>query len=332
MKIIKKLSISALMLFTLFFGAKAQVEVAELLNGSLKDANILGKAYLEPFGKGFGTSLNSGWYNTAKPHKLFGFDLTFTVSTTILPSNTKTFNVPTDLEFWALKSGESVTSPTVSGDKSAGSILVPKVIAPPGTELQLPKGAGLKFVPAPMIQAGIGLPFNTEVDFRILPKIKIPDAGEFSLWGFGIKNEFKEFIPGLKAVPIDISAFFGYTKFTSSFDVDAAQTGNTKQTLDFNAKGYTAKLLVSKSIPVLTVYAGAGYSKTTTDIALKGNYTVPNAGFLGDVTDPLKFDAINKGFSANAGLRLKLAIITFHFDYTFGEYKIYSGGFGISFR
>ena len=330
MKILKRLSIAIAFFVTFSFSAHSQEDIADLLKGSIKDANTIAEVYLKPFGKGFGTSLNSGWYNTAKPHKLFGFDLTFSVATSMIPSGDKKFDVSKlKLNYWELQDPNAKLSPTVAGAKSAGPVLTPKLGV--GTNLTLPKGANLSFVPAPMIQAGIGLPFNTEVDFRILPKIKIPDAGQFSLWGFGIKNEFKEFIPGFKALPFNVSAFFGYTNFKSSFDIDAPQTGNSKQTLDFNAKGYTTRLLVSKSIPVLTVYAGVGYSKTTTDVTLKGKYAVPEATIL-DVTDPIKLDFINKGMSANLGLRIKLAVIAFHFDYTFGEYKIYNAGFGINFR
>ncbi len=328
MKILKKLSISFALLIAFSMLANAQGDVTELLNGNLKDANTLAKAYLEPFGKGFGTSLNSGWYNTAKPHKLFGFDLTFTVSTSMIPSSDKKFDVSKlKLDYWELQNPALKMSPTVAGSKNPGTVLQQKLL--PANTLTLPEGAGLGFVPAPMIQAGIGLPFNTELDIRLLPKIKIPDAGQFSLWGFGIKNEFKEFIPVFKAMPFNVSAFFGYTNFKSSFDAEQSGNENSNQKLEFNAKGYTTKLLVSKSIPVLTVYLGAGYSKTTTNVDLKGDYNVSG---IGAVNDPLKLEFINKGFSANAGLRLKLAIITFHFDYTFGEYKIYSGGFGISFR
>ncbi len=322
MKILKKFLFSVALFLVLSFTARAQGDITDLLSGSLKDANTLSKAYLEPFGKGFGASLNSGWYNTAKPHKVFGFDLTITAAIAIPPTSAKTFDVTKlNLEHWALKAGENKLSATVAGS-GEGSVLTNT-----GIDLPLPKGAGIAFVPAPMIQAGIGLPFNTEVDFRILPKIKIPDAGEFSLWGFGIKNEFKEFIPVLKALPFNLSGFFGYTKFKSSFD--AAQTaGSSNQKLNFDASGYTTKLLISKSIPVLTVYAGVGYSKATTNVDLKGDFDLDGL----TVTNPIALDFVNKGMSANIGLRLKFAVIAFHFDYTFAEYKVFNAGFGINFR
>ena len=51
------------------------------------------EAYFTPMAESFGASLNNGWYNTAKPHSLGGFDLTFTVNTVIIPNSAKTFNI-----------------------------------------------------------------------------------------------------------------------------------------------------------------------------------------------------------------------------------------------
>lgn len=332
MKILKQLVLPSAFMLLLIFPAKAQENITDLLNGSLKDAETLSKAYLEPFGKGFGASLNSGWYNTAKPHKLGGFDITFTIATTIPPSSEKTFDVSKlNLDYWQLNSGAVNNSPTVTGSKDSGPVLVPKAAPGSGVELTLPKGAGLKFIPAPIIQVGVGLPFHTELNGRFLPKIDIPDVGQFSLWGVGLKNEFKEFIPGFKKLPFNVSLFLGYTQFKSSFDISAAKpAGSTKdQTLDFDASGFTGKLLISKSIPVLTVYAGVGYNKAKTDVALKGDYTVTG---VGNTTDPISFDFTNSGVNANLGLRIKLSVIAFHFDYTVGKYSIYNFGVGINFR
>ena len=33
----------------------------------------------------FGSGLNNGWYNTLKPHKPLGFDITFTLNTVNIP-------------------------------------------------------------------------------------------------------------------------------------------------------------------------------------------------------------------------------------------------------
>lgn len=315
---------SVFLLFSITAGTLyAQEDVATFLKGNLDDAKKLSRAYLEPFGKSLGTSLNSGWYNSANPHGILGFDITFTVPITVPPSSDKTFDVSKlNLEYWEVKSGSSPTSPTVTG-KGSNTILTDKATG--SSDLIMPDGANLKFVPAPMIQVAKGLPFNTEIVGRFLPTINISSVGNFGLWGVGIKNEFKEFIPFVKRLPFSMSILFGYTQFNSSFDINKAQ----KQKLNFKSSGYTARLLVSKSIPVLTVYGGLGYNHSTTDITLKGSYTVEG---VGNVTDPVAFDFANDGFIANVGLRLKLAILAFHFDYSLGDYRIFNAGVGINFR
>lgn len=325
MKTMRLLKLSIALLFSLKVGMlNAQEDVVAFLNGSISDAQKLSKAYLEPFGKSLGMSLNSGWYNTAKAHGLLGFDITITVPVIIPASSDKTFDInKLNLTYWQVKTGQSSKSPTVTGSKSGASALTDKSTGV--STLNMPGGANLQFIPAPMIQVAKGLPFHTEIVGRFFPTANISGVGNFGMWGVGVKNEFMEFIPFARRIPINVSFLFGYTQIKSSFDISKPQ----KQKLEFKASGYTARLLVSKSIPVLTVYGGIGYNHSTTDIALKGTYNVSG---VGTVTDPIAFDFANNGFTANLGLRLKLAILAFHFDYAFGDYGIFNVGVGINFR
>lgn len=325
----------------------AQKNVAEFLQGNVADAKTLSTAYMEPFGKMFGNSLNGGWYQAARPHKKLGFNISFVVTVATVPSDAKTFDVSklnlTNLE---LVDPADNISQTVSGSTTIG----PKVnfIGAPttDTEFELPKGAGLPFTPMPIIQAGIGLPFHTEITGRFLPSLDVPKVGKVSLWGVGAKNEFKEFIPGLKMVPIDLSIFVGYTQFKSEFEIDykptaaeMASAGYTpsafdNQKLALDASGYTVRLLVGKTIPFLSVYVGLGYNHATSDFGLKGNYAVGMAPYTSTdlVKDPFVMEYALSTFAGNAGLRVRLGVISINFDYTLGKYPLYSGGLGISFR
>ena len=333
---------------------KAQEDIATMLKADLNDAKILAKQYANPFGEMFGNSLNAGWYNSAKPHGVLGFDITFNASIVTAPSSAKKFDVSRlNLNSLSLKPGESNFAPTIAGSKGDGPVMVySRTVG--GTEqtmeFALPPGAGIAVTPMPMIQAAVGLPFNTEIIGRFFPKVEIPDVGRFSMWGIGAKNEFKEFIPGFKMLPINVSFMIGYTQMNSEFDISykpdtyvsggSSESDYNNQKLALNARGYTARLLVGKSIPVLTVYAGVGYSKSVTDIDLKGRY--PGVGFENgslSVTNnadlpinPLSLGFDDSGVSFNAGLRIKLAIIAFHFDYTLGKYPMYNAGVGINFR
>jgi hypothetical protein len=136
----------------------------------------------------------------------------------------------------------------------------------------------------------------------------------------------------------------GFTKFNSEFDVNyvpepanmpAGYTASDfkDQKLALDASGYTARVLVGKTIPFLSVYVGLGYSHAVTDFGLKGNYPLGvEPTYLDVIEDPFILEYTHSNFSANAGLRLRLGVISINADYTLGEYALYSAGLGISFR
>ena len=54
--------------------------------------NFLG-AYFSPFAESIGSGLNKGWYNTAKPHKLAGFDVTLSLNLITISDEIASFDV-----------------------------------------------------------------------------------------------------------------------------------------------------------------------------------------------------------------------------------------------
>ena len=75
----------------------------------------------------------------------------------------------------------------------------------------MPNGVGIGFVATPMLQAGIGLPLKTEVDFRYSPEIKLKSF-HLGLMGVGLKHDLLQWIPVLNKVPIDLSVMAGHTR------------------------------------------------------------------------------------------------------------------------
>ena len=64
------------------------------------------EAYFAPFGNALGASLNNGWYNTAKPHNLGGFDITITLNTVLIGKDPRTISeeeIGLDGETWGLE-------------------------------------------------------------------------------------------------------------------------------------------------------------------------------------------------------------------------------------
>jgi hypothetical protein len=167
----------------------------------------------------------------------------------------------------------------------------------------------------------------------------------------------------------DVSAFAGYTKITGNIPIDVqpdlanAHYSSTinpntyfkNQFLSLGVSALNFGVIGSITVPVLTLYGGVGYGKTSMDIKLKGNFPTPtfnptysttssvyedkgvygDGGKIGTTVIP-QFPAIDiknlSGLRANIGLRIKLLILTIHADYTLGQYNLLSAGVGLSIR
>ena len=107
----KKILISTVLIFS-SFGIKAQTTTV-----IADDASNFLTAYFSPLGESFGAGLNNGWYNTAKPHKLLGFDITLTLNTVSIPNDIQQFN-PDELDHF----NSTENSPTLLGAGDGATI------------------------------------------------------------------------------------------------------------------------------------------------------------------------------------------------------------------
>lgn len=327
----------------------AQMDNVDFLRSAPADASKFMQAYIAPWTNAFGAGLNSGWYNTAKPHKLLGFDLTTSVNVGVIPSSADKFDLSTiGLSSSVVASG---LTPSISGPDEPGQHMSYIESGHEVASFNAPGGTAWKYIPVPTAQLGLGLPFGTEVKGRFIPKIDIQD-GNISLWGIGVMHNLTQYLPGDKLLPFDVSLFGGYTKLTGNLPVDVqpgtpqnytapynATTSFQDQNMNITVSALNVSAIASLNIPVLTIYGGLGYSKTITDLQLQGNFPTPkyvNGQAVYNNDGVKKFDKIEmdnfSGVRANIGLRIKLAVITIHADYTRAQYNVFSTGLGISVR
>ncbi|MCA4898114.1 MAG: DUF6588 family protein [Bacteroidota bacterium] len=322
--------------------AVAQSDLDNLIKGSTEDANYLVKGYITPALNTVGYGLNQGWYNTAKPHKVLGFDLTITAAAISIPSADLSYRV----ENSKLSTIDLVT-PTPTGGGANVPTIFGSDVAPtyrfraggstfqgaPGLNLDIPV-AGTA-VPIPMVQLGIGLPKGTDVKLRFFPNTGLGAGGRdgsVGMFGIGVMHDVKQYIPGVKELPFDLSAFVGYTKL--NFDVNLDPTNNPSQKATFGSSATTIQGLISKKISVLTFYGGLGFNIIGSDLNVKGTFDLDgNSATTVDRKDnPISISNSTSSASFTAGLRLKLAIFTFHGDYTFQKYNALTLGFGFNVR
>lgn len=308
-------------------GVSAQKNVGEFLNAGKADAQLLAKEYLRPYGEVLGSNLNSGWYNSASPHKLLGFDVTLSASYTMMPSSAKTFDM-SKLNLATVDYTKPI-APTMAGKMSSSEM--PKLYLK-GQDpnvvgyIDLPNGSGTNAMAMPMIQAGVGLPFHSEIMLRYMPDVKLGDYGKLGLWGVGVKHSLKEYVPFLKSLPaLNVSVLGAYTKFSSGMslpDNDVLKSGN----LDISSGAYTTRLLVGANLPVVAFYTGVGYGNATSDFDITGSYN----GAASERVLGLNYKTSAVDF--NAGVRLRLGVIALHADYSLGDYQMVTAGLGVSFR
>jgi len=334
-------------------------DIGTLLSTGPADGEKLLEAYISPYLNAFGASMTGGWYNSAKPHKLGGFDLTATFNVAITPSSVKTFNVD-GLGLADIKraTGTETTSPTIAGSTSVGPQMQYNLEGYTADAYKLPKGTGNKYVPSPMLQLGVGLVKGTEIIGRFMPTYSY-DGNKIGMWGIGIKHSISQWIPVLKKLPVlNISVVAGYTKLNSNLDllvtpseinastlpVDNGITAHTweNQQMKLDASSFTGNLVISANLPVICFYGGIGFATTKTYLKMEGNYPwvkldAANLPMVYSQNNPIDIKVKNQdgGITKaryNLGMRLKLAIITIHFDYTRANYNVLTAGLGISFR
>jgi hypothetical protein len=158
-----------------------------------------------------------------------------------------------------------------------------------------------------------------------------------------------------------MSVMGGYTKLTSTTDINFMPSFYEDFSNDVNVIPYdesfysgqqmlldvsniTANLLVSANLPVICIYGGVGISSSTTNLKLAGYYPFPEiqgnqivVDYDTAVEDPIDISIKSKDGSVtkprlNAGFRLKFAVVTLHFDYTYADYSIATAGLGVTLR
>lgn len=321
----------------------AQIDFDSFLEAGVGDANKLLELYMQPVFEGLGFGMNSGWYNTAKPHKFLGFDVSASISMARVPDSRQFFTFEnSDFTNVFYADGPSVSTPTLFGPNLGADDLpqlsfrdfddidndgdtmeeLIRISAPTG--LGIEESLPFNAVPTPMAQIGIGLFKGTEVKLRYLPEVALGDDGAVNMFGIGIMHDITSYIPGEKLLPIDLSIFAGYTNLTTEVFVNDEKTQSAK----FDASSWTVQLVASKKLAFLTVFGGLGYSNYDVDFGMLGTFNTES----GTLVDPIQFNFKDNGIRTNVGLRIKLLFLTLTGEYALQEYNTITAGVGVSIR
>ncbi len=333
------------------FTGKAQNEddIIRFLQAGQEDGEKLITAYINPFVEGFSYALNGGWFHTAKPHKLGGFDINICLTPVFVPSSQDYFD-PNKLNLETVVGFTNTTNP----GKNAPSFIGPRDrttydvdIDGDGTADQSfsgPEGLALREeisiapVGSPMVQVGIGLVKGTDVMIRFVPKTTLGSTSA-KLFGLGVRHDIKQHIPAIKMLPFDLSLMAGYTAFEGITDLSGlasefppVSTG-TRQEAIYKFNAFLVQALISKKISFVTFFGGIGYNGVKTTADVNGSYTF----FDGSpeefsLTNPYSGEFKNNSMRFDVGVRLNLLAFYIYADYTIQEYSSVTAGLGFTFR
>ena len=316
------------LLFTLLSGliglnsfAQPDLPITSIFADDIAQGEKLIEAYFTPMAESFGAGLNSGWYNTAKPHSLGGFDLTFTLNTVIIPNSAKKFNIA-DAGGTTFTSTETEAS-SIFGISDGTPMTYTNSTTSTDVDFNMPGGFKTPALPLPMLQAGIGLIKNTAIDIRYMPMLNVGNNFNVNLFGIGLKHDLLQWIPVAgDAIPMSLSLQGGYTTLNTELKISG-------QEVSLNTKATTINLVASKRLLMFTGYAGVGYNSATTTFSSNANFDLGGVKF--DEKVEVKFES-NNNIRANVGFRFNITLVTIQADYTFSEYPTATLGLGVSLR
>lgn len=299
---------------------------------SLARANA--ESYVRPVTEGLGHALTSGFAETAHAHRVLGFDLGIRVMAALPSQGAKTFTaiVPESIEYQGVTfadpyvpEGGSLQTPTVIGDDS-GVVLTPQgdyrtaLVAngenPDDYALNMPDGYSLPAVPFAILQTSVGLPFDTEVTFRLIPPVTpTEDVGAVRAFGFGLKHTVSRWLP---RAPVDVAVFAGSQRFGVGESLEASAS--------------TYGVIVSRALGPLTAFAHVRSASAHVNVG----YTVENYAdnpALPEDGSRIEFDAnVPSGVRAGGGLTIRLVGLGLTGEYTAGPQNTVSVKTGISVR
>ena len=317
-----------------------------LLLASQEDQSLLFKEYLNPLVTSVNFGMGSGWANTAKTHKVLGFDITISLNTFFIPSDAKKFST----------SGlTSITSssdylPTVLGGNTNETLSVSinddSTVFPPNefsATFTAPSGIKndlfLDMLITPNIQVGLGLPFKTDLIVRYIPTTSSKNTN-IDLMGVGIKHDILQYFGPVDKIPlIDLSLLIAYSNY--SIDYEFQKTSNLPgvgQTAIMEINNYTAKVISSVDLKLITFYASVGYSKGVSNLSVLGSYDLSynvadnSEVVVFNVVDPLEVEWEKESLSGNAGISFNLPGIKLFADYTIQDYNSLTVGASIGIR
>ena len=327
----KKQILLLVSILTLTTQSFSQIEnIKYFLALGVEAAEDITSAYTRPMEEGLMYGLTGGWYHSAKVKDKWKFSLSLVSNGTFVPNEKRSHTINVDnYDNLAINNGSGIIEiPTILG--STNSSIVLTLLHQTGDfDFEVPSGIGLldlNMLPAPFLQASLGLPEGTELKVRFFPKVTI-DQAKIGLFGLGVQHEFSRWFKGLKESNISLSALVAYTNLNGDYSLnnDGVVSGENHH-LNYRLNSVLGELIASTNFPIYNVYAGVGYVTADTNTALKGSYDLNLPNRTLSFQDPFDMQNSISGIRASIGGTIRISWFMLNADYTFQGYNNLSIG------
>ena len=149
----KRLLVFAFILSLMPIASYSQFDDIDFLRSAPIDGAKFIQAYISPWANAFGGGLSSGWYNTAKPHKLGGFDITTGINAGMVPSSDDQFDI-SKIGLSSSLTGTGMTS-TISGPDKPGPLMSYNSGGYTLASFNAPSGTNWKIIPEKWVKDAV---------------------------------------------------------------------------------------------------------------------------------------------------------------------------------
>lgn len=352
MHTLKKL-LSAALIMALAMPLMAQDQTLEEKLQDMISNNA--ESYLSPFATAFGTSMNSGTFRKASPHKIFGIDATVNFIFTTVPESALSYDFyfPESIDFPINILGQEYIIPMATDDLYPIDMRETPTFFGDEDGATITPDADYAFNNARSTLVGLGVAGSNvdaiESDIRDLVNSNMTIQTVGGLGFATLPNVIPQVALGLP---------FGTEVMLRGFTIPLGDSGEELKMAGFGAKFYLNKVLptiplvfpamsigyyqtsldlagiitsqntlinfqASKSIPFITVYGGVGIESSTISVVVDDD----------NGNNILDFDIDgDNSFRTTVGFRLKLALLSINADINTGEYSALNVGIGLTFR
>ncbi|QHI36330.1 hypothetical protein IMCC3317_16920 [Kordia antarctica] len=319
----------------------AQENINELLAAGIDDAKRFTTDYIAPASEGLAYGINTGWFNSAKAPKRFGFEISIVGNISLIKDEKKEFqlNVADYENIRFPDNSPSKTVATALGHNEPDVTVIvtydDPVFGSQEVEITLPTGIGsenVDIIPTAYVQASFSPFKGTQVKARFFPKVDSEDV-DLSTYGFGIQQEFTSWLPAEKAIPVAISGLIAYTHLDANYDfTESSNVNGNNQQVATEVNTFLFQLIVGTKFKIINFYGGLGYLKGDSTTDLLGTYTVTDGVLFSEtITNPFSIEQDISGVRGTIGANLKLGFFSINADYSLGEFDSASLGLNFSF-